>query len=528
MLSRLFQEWQDLLLDHTVRIANLFEISFAYTTSLGMNKMVITHIGKLIVTSDAATIVQEIEVQHPAAKMIALAADMQEKEAGDGTNFVLTLAGELMQQAENLIQEGVHPSDILVGYEKASKKCLDILENLVAYQVENIRDVKELEKCLKSVVASKHYGNEHILAPLIASAAIYAMPEEAKNFNVENVRVTKILGGSLGNSEVIHGMCIIRGSETSITKVTNARVAVFNNPLEAESGDTKGTVLLTTAEELKNYTKGEEELMEKFVKKLSDAEINVVVSGGSISEVWLHYMEKYKIMVIRVHSKFEIKRIASALGGAILVRLDAPLPEEVGTANEVKWVEISSSTMCTIFSREEEDNRIATIVLRGSTNNLLDDAERAINDGVNTIKNMTKNPAFWAGAGATEIHLASQLQTFAKFQPGLDQYAVERFGQAFEVIPRTLAENAGLNAEEIIAKLYSETAKSPFYGVDVEDGKVKDTKELEIFDSMECKSWGIKLAVDAVLTILKVDQIIMAKPAGGPKPKEARAPDLDD
>jgi len=184
--------------------------------------------------------------------------------------------------------------------------------------------------------------------------------------------------------------------------------------------------------------------------------------------------------------------------------------------------------MCTIFSREEEDNKIATIILRGSTNNLLDDAERAINDGVNTIKNMTKNPAFCAGAGATEIHLASQLQTFAKFQPGLDQYAVERFGQSFEVIPRTLAENAGLNAEEIIAKLYSETAKSPFYGVDVEDGKVKDTKELEIFDSMECKSWGIKLAVDAVLTILKVDQIIMAKPAGGPKPKEARAPDLDD
>lgn len=247
--------------------------------------MVITHIGKLIVTSDAATIVQEIEVQHPAAKMIVLAADMQEKEVGDGTNFVLTFAGELMQQAENLIQEGVHPSDILVGYEKASKKCLDILENLVAYQVENIRDIKEIEKCIKSVVASKHYGNEHILTPLIASAAIYAMPEESKEFNVENIRVTKILGGSLSDSEVIHGLCLVRGSETSVHRVTNARVAVFNSELQAESGDTKGTVLLTTAEELKNYTKGEEDLMEKFVKKLSDAEINVVVSGGSISEV---------------------------------------------------------------------------------------------------------------------------------------------------------------------------------------------------------------------------------------------------
>lgn len=232
-------------------------------------------------------------------------------------------------------------------------------------------------------------------------------------------------------------------------------------------------------------------------------------------------------MVLRIHSKFESKRIAESLGGHILVRLDAPTAEEVGTASEVHTTEISS-TQCTIFKRDEEDNRLATIILRGSTNNVLDDAERGINDGVNTVKNITRNAAFCAGAGATEIHLASQIQTFARTQPGLDQYAVEKFGQAFEAIPRTLAENAGLNAEEIIAKLYSETAKSPFYGVDVEDGNVKDMQELEIFDSLECKSWGIKLAVDAVLTILKVDQIIMSKPAGGPKPRDAQAPDLDD
>jgi T-complex protein 1 subunit theta len=491
-----------------------------------MNKMVITHIGKLIVTSDAATIVQEIEVQHPAAKMIAMAAQMQEKEAGDGTNFVLTLCGELMQQAENLIQEGLHPSDILVGYEKASKKCLEYLESLVSYQIEDIRNETEIQKCIKSVVAAKHYGNEDILVPLISQAAIYAMPGDAKEFSVENVRVTKILGGGLSDSKVIHGMCVIRGSETTCHKVADARVAVFNNPLEADSGDTKGTVLLKTAEELANYTRGEEECMERFVKKLADAKINVVISGGSISEVCLHYMEKYNIMLLRIHSKFEVKRIATTLGGSILVRLDAPTPEEVGTASEVYTSEISS-TQCTIFKRDEEDNRIATIILRASTTNLLDDAERAIDDGVNTIKNMTKNPAFCAGGGATEIHLASQIQTFSKCQPGLDQYAVERFGQAFEIIPRTLAENAGLNAEEIIAKLYSETAKSPFYGLDVADGTIKDMKEMDILDSLESKSWGIKLAVDAVLTILKVDQIIMSKPAGGPNQREARAPDLD-
>ncbi|CAI2363393.1 unnamed protein product [Moneuplotes crassus] len=524
--SRHYTGLEEAILKNIDAVKTLSKMTRSSLGPHGMNKMVITHIGKLIVTSDAATIVKEIEVQHPAAKMVAMAAAMQESEAGDGTNFVLTLSGELMQQAENLIQEGLHPSDILLGYEKASQKCLEYLDSLVCYSIEDMKNEEEVQKCIRSVVASKHYGNEDLLAPLIAKACIYAMPENPKEFVVDNVRVTKILGGGLTDSQVIHGMCVIRGSETTVHNVKEAKVAVFNCQLEAENGDTKGTVLLKTAEELANYTKGEEETMEKFVKKLHDTGINVVISGASISEVCLHYMEKYKIMVLRIHSKFETKRIASTLGGAILVRMDAPTPEEVGHADEVYTTEISS-TQCTIFRRDEVDNRIGTIVLRASTINVLDDAERAIDDGVNTVKNMTKNSAFCAGAGATEIHLSSQLQTYAKTQPGLDQYAVERFGQAFEVIPRTLAENAGLNAEEIIAKLFSETAKSPFYGIDVEDGKVKDMKALEIYDSLECKSWAIKLAVDAVLTILKVDQIIMSKPAGGPKPREARAPDLD-
>lgn len=162
-----------------------------------MNKMVINHLDKLIVTSDAATIVKEVEVQHPAAKMIALAAEMQEKEAGDGSNFVMVLCGELMQQAENLIKEGLHPSDILIGYEKASKKCLEILETLVAYNIEDIRNVDEVTKVLKGVVASKHYGNEGILAPLVAQACVYAMPKSTNHFDVEHVRTCKVLGGSL-------------------------------------------------------------------------------------------------------------------------------------------------------------------------------------------------------------------------------------------------------------------------------------------------------------------------------------------
>ncbi|TNV81127.1 hypothetical protein FGO68_gene11350 [Halteria grandinella] len=182
----------------------------------------------------------------------------------------------------------------------------------------------------------------------------------------------------------------------------------------------------------------------------------------------------------------------------------------------------------TIFRRDQDENKLATIVLRGSTHSLLEDAERAIDDGVNTVKSLVKDKRLVAGGGATEIHLAHLLQKYAKTQPGLDQYALEKFGQAFEVIPRTLAENAGLKAEEIIAKLYAVTADSKTSGLDVSDGQIKDMKEAFILDSWETKSWAIKLCIDAVLTILRVDQIIMAKPAGGPKPRDAQAPDLDD
>mmetsp|Transcript_21450 Transcript_21450/g.20618 ORF Transcript_21450/g.20618 Transcript_21450/m.20618 type:complete len:503 (+) Transcript_21450:137-1645(+) len=493
----------------------------------GMNKIVINHLDKLFVTSDAATIIREVEVHHPAAKMISTAAKMQETEAGDGTNLVISLAGELMVQAESLLKMGLHPSEIVVGYEKAGIKALQVLEKMEMYTIEDIKDYDELKKCIRSSVASKQYGMEDFLGGIIAAACLYAMPEEAHKFNVDNIRVQKILGGTLSDSEVVHGLAVLRQSETSIHSVKNAKIAVFNTSIEMQQGETKGTVLLKNADDLLNYTKGEEDQMEVFVKGLAEAGINVVVGSGSVSEVSLHFFEKYKIFVLKIMSKFELKRIAKATGAQAIVKLGTPTPEEIGTADEVAVKEISS-TKVTIFTKDEDENKFSTIILRGSTYSLLEDCERAVDDGVNTVKSLVKDPRLLPGAGATEIFIANEIQKFAKEQPGLDQYAVEKFGQAFEIIPRTLAENAGLKAEEIIAKLYAETNKSCNFGIDVSDGEVKDVKEEEILDSYEMKSWAVKLTIDAVLTILRVDQIIMSKPAGGPVPRSAQAPDLDD
>lgn len=301
---------------------------------------------------------------------------------------------------------GLHPSEILIGYEKASKKCLELLEDLTCYKVENIKDRDDIHKSIKSSIASKQYGMEDFLGGLIADACLYAMPENTSKFNVDNIRVQKILGGTLNDSQVIHGMVILRNSETSIHEMKNAKIAVFNTSIEMQQGETKGTVLLKNADDLLNYTKGEEDQTEKFVQGLAEAGVNVLVASGSISEVALHYLEKYKILSLRIMSKWELKRVAKSVGAQAVVKLGTPTPEELGYADEVIVTEISS-TKVTIFRRDEDENKLATIVLRGSTNSLLEDAERAIDDGVNTVKSLVKDNRLVPGGGASEIYLAA-------------------------------------------------------------------------------------------------------------------------
>ena len=487
--------------------------------------MVINHLEKLFITSDAATIIRETDIHHPAAKMIAQAAKMQDNEAGDGTNLLISLAGELMTQAESLIKMGLHPSEIIIGYEKAAKKTMETLDTLCAYKSDKLRDAAELKKLVKTTVASKQFGLEDFLSGLIAEACVHATPKTATRFNIDNVRVAKVLGGGIMDSEVLHGVMVARGSETTIIKAEKCKVAVFNTNIEMQQGETKGTVLLKNAEDLLGYTKGEEEAFEKFIQGLAEAGVKVVVGSGSMSELAIHFFEKYKILAVKIMSKWELKRISRAVGATPIVKLTTPSPEELGFADEVNFKEISSR-WCTIFRRDEDENKMATIVLRGATNAMLEDTERAMQNGVNTFKSLIKDQRMVAGAGATEMYLAHVLQEYAKEQPGLDQYAVEKFGVAFEIIPRTLAENAGLKVETILANLYKEAASSSRFGIDCVDGKVKDAVEAEILDVMETKSWALKLCFDVVITILRVDQIIMSKPSGGPDmSKAARRPD---
>lgn len=519
--SRHYSGLEEAMLRNIEAVQGLSNLTRSALGPHGMNKMVINHLEKLFVTSDAHTIIQESDVHHPAAKMIAQAAKMQENEAGDNTNLLLIMSGELMLQAASLINMGLHPSEILIGYEKAAKKTMALLDELVCYKLEKPREPEQLQMAIKSVIASKQFGLEDHLSGLITKACIYALPKDPSKFNIDNIRVQKILGGGQADSEVVQGILVVRGSETSISKVTNAKVAIFSTNIEMQQGETKGTVLLTNAEDLLKYTRGEEEKFELFIKSMAEAGVNCVVCQGSMSELAVHYLQKYGMMGMKIMSKWELKRIARAVGATPVVKLVCPTPDELGYADEVCLKEISSK-WCTTFLRNRDENKMSTIILRGSTIAMLDDCERAIDNGVNTVKSLIKDKRMLPGAGATEMIIADEMQKFAKTQPGLDQYAIEKFGIAFEIITRILSENAGGKAETVIADIYAAIASgSRTTGYDCSDGKVKCANEAKILDSIEGKSWALKLTFDVCLTLLKVDQIIMSKPAGGPNQGKA-------
>jgi T-complex protein 1 subunit theta len=484
----------------------------------------------MILTSDTATILRELEVVHPAAKLLVMASQQQESEMGDATCLVIVLAGELLGKAEQLLRLGLKTSDIIQGYEKACQYAVEQLDELSIDKVENVRSKEELAKALRTVISAKQNGSEDTLAELVAEAVLAVLPKNLAHFNIDNVRVVKILGGSLEQSKVVRGMVFNREPEGIIKKAAKAKVAVYTCPVDISQTETKGTVLLHNAKEVLDFTKGEEHQVETIVKEIHDSGVRVVVGGSTVGELALHYLNRYGILVIKVLSKFELRRLCRVVGASPLARLGAPMPDEMGQISVVETQEIGGDRV-TVFRQDNEETRTATIVLRGATQNHLDDVERAVDDAVNSIKAVTKDPRLVPGAGATEMELLERVKAMGERTPGLMQYAIRKFGEAFEVIPRTLAESAGLDATEVLSRLYSAHAASKerkggdrywwCTGVDIENQEgtgVCDAEEEGILDLLSTKSWAIKLAAEAARTVLSVDQIIVARQAGGPKP----------
>ena len=443
---------------------------------------------------------------------------------------------------------------------------------LVVDQVKDIRSPRELAKALRTVIASKQSGNEGILAPLVSEAVLAVMPGNPINFNVDNIRVVKIMGGSLSQSTVVKGMVFPREPNGEIKKIERKandkapKVGVFSCPIDISQTETKGTVLLNNAKAMLDFTPGEEKQMDETIKGLADSGMRVVIAGSTVSDLAQHYLNRHKLLVIKVLSKFELRRLCRVVGATPLARLGAPMPDEMGSVDVVETLEIGGDRV-TVFRQENNITRTATLVVRGATQNQLDDVERAIDDGVNAIKAITRDAKLVPGAGATEMQLVERIMAFGEKTLDLPSYAIKAYAEAFEVIPRTLAESAGLDATEVLASLYTshhqafsafskknsgkvngkQSKKAPSnsedsdeseeeddededssddeedwsMGVDIEDNDgtgTLDAEESGILDLLVSKKWAIQLATEAARTVLSVDQIIVARQAGGPKP----------
>ncbi|EDO07548.1 putative HSP60 fold T-complex protein 1 theta subunit [Babesia bovis T2Bo] len=491
----------------------------------GMKKLIVNHIEKRFVTSDCETILSGVDVQHPAAKVLAMAVQTMQNEFGDGTNTLIALAGEMLSNAALLIEEGLHISDIRLGYELGYKRLLELFDNEVVWEVSNIRDESQLKDVVGTCIAGKHISRPEFITSLVAKACASIIPPDAKQFDVDNVRVLKITGGSLDQSSVMNGMAIVREVSGMVKKVGRTKVLVIAGGLEFAGTEAKSTVMLHSAEELLNFTKGEEAEMERVIRSIKDRGVGCVIANGAVSDLALHYCNAMGIMVVKITSKFELRRLCRSLGATAVVKFESPSEDDLGIVESVEMVDISSHKTL-IF--QAVDHRLSTIILKGATQGMLDEIERAIDDALCSISAAIRDPRYLPGGGAFEIEMARQLAKFSQTLSGLEQHAARKFAESFEVIPKVLASNAGHDATVVITELYAAHDSGDRFACVSSDleSRLSDAKLERVYDHYIVKMFSIKLAYEAVSTILSVDQLIMAKPAGGPKPREPGPPDL--
>ncbi|XP_053115265.1 T-complex protein 1 subunit theta-like isoform X2 [Hemicordylus capensis] len=488
---------------------------------LGRNKLVVNHLGKTFHTSHAATILRELELENPVACLLRTAAETQEEETGDGTNFVILLAGALLENAEKLLRSGLPVVHIRAGYEMACKEALRLLPGLTCHVLKNPRDMDEVLLALQTTVGSKVFGHQKFLSRLVAKACILVLPADCTAFNPDLIRTCKIPGGSVTDSCLLEGMVLCTEAEGIVRRVERARIAVYGCPFGPSGLEAKGTVLFNSAAELKNFSKGEEGLMERHIQAIAKTGINVLVVGGKVEDSALFYLNRYRIMVVRVASRLELQCLCQAVGATLLRSVVAPQPEEIGNCRRVYMSEIGSISVV-VFSQDGTTCPVVTLLLRGATKEMLECVDEAIQDGVNVYKLLGSDSRLLPGAGATEMALSVRLNTLGMYYPGSEQYGILEFSQALKTLPATLAENAGLPVNEVMAKIevqHQLGTQNTGIKLSGEVAGTIDAAKEKLLDPFLAKYRGITLATQTVVTLLSVSEIMVAKKSGGPKPR---------
>ncbi|MEB3772545.1 MAG: TCP-1/cpn60 chaperonin family protein [Desulfurococcales archaeon] len=489
----------------------------------GLDKMLVDSFGDVTITNDGATIVKEMEVQHPAAKLLIEVAKAQDAEVGDGTTTAVVLAGSLLEKAEGLLDQNIHPSIIIDGYVDALNKSLEELDKIAVKVDINDRDL--LKRIAATALSSKYIGSgpekEKILDIVVDAITTIAEPLDDGTFRIDlsHVKIEKKKGGSLADTKLIRGVVLDKEvvHPGMPKRVEKAKIALLDMPLEIEKPEITAKINITDPAQIKAFKEKEAQAIEKMVETIAKTGANVVITQKGIDELAQHYLAKKGIMAVRRVKRSDIEKIAKATGARIISTLKDLKPEDLGEAELVEERKVGNDKM--IFIEGAKNPKSVTILVRGANDMLLDEAERSIEDALHVLRNVLRDPKVVGGGGAPEVELALKLREFARTVGGKQQLAVEAFADALEEIPTILAESAGLDALESIMKLRQYHADGKvFAGVDVLNGEiVEDMTAKNVYEPIIVKKQAIKSAAEAALAILKIDDLIAAAP---PKKEE--------
>ncbi|MBP7708688.1 TCP-1/cpn60 chaperonin family protein [Candidatus Pacearchaeota archaeon] len=473
----------------------------------GMDKMLVDNAGNIIVTNDGVTILSEMEIEHPAAKMLVEIAKTQEAEVGDGTTTAVMLAGKFLENAEKLLDQKIHPTIITRGYRLAAERALQILNTLAI----EISTDEELSKIAQTAMTGKgaEYAKEKLSELLVQAVKIVANNGKV---DLEDIKIEKRKGYSISDTKLISGIVIDkeRVSQEMPQKVMNAKIALLDCALEIKTPERETRISISSPEQLQSFMNQEEQILQSMVNKVIDSGANVVVCQRGIDDVAQFYLAKQGVYAIRRVSRTDLQKLAKATGGKIISNLKELSGTELGFAEIVEEIRDGETGMTYITGCKNP--KAITIVIRGGTDHVIDEVERALRDGLGDLASIVKDPKVVAGGGAIEIELARKLKEFSQTLRGREQLAVEQFALALEFIPTTLAENAGLDPLDILTDLkVSHEAGNKNHGLNLFNGKIEDTLSRGIIEPLRVKTQAISSASEVAIMILRIDDVIAAR-----------------
>ena len=494
----------------------------------GMDKMLVDGLGDVTITNDGATILKEIDVQHPAAKMMVEISKATDNEVGDGTSSVVVLAGALIEKAEELITKDVHPTIIVDGYRKSAIKSIEIF-NQIAQKID-AGNKSELIKVAKTSMQTKLVSKEsNELSEIVVNAALQVSESNDSGYlvDIDDVKVEKKAGGSLRDTKLIKGIVldkeVVHGGMPK--RIEKAKIALVNSALEIEKTEFDAKINISSPDQMKMFLEEENKMLKSMVDKIISSGANVTICQKGIDDVAQHYLAKSNILAVRRVKESDMTKLARATGARIVNNLEDLSSKDLGSADLVEERKVETDKW--VFIEGCKHPKAVTILIRGGSQRVVDEADRSIHDALMVTKDVMEKPFIVAGGGSPESFVAGKLRDWSSTLSGREQLAADKFAESLEVIPLALAENAGMDPIDTLTELRSKQAKgSKWSGIDARSGKIVDMSKLDIVEPLSVKEQIIKSATEVASMILRIDDVIASSKSGAGGPPGGMPPGM--